>query len=93
MINRQIMDKYQEPLDDIKESILLSIVKQRCTRYPLQYIIGMWGFYKYSFKVGKGVLIPRPETEILVDFAIDKIRQNEYKIVFDLCCGSGCRSC
>ena len=65
-------------------------VKRRAEHEPLQYILGMWDFYKYSFKVGEGVLIPRPETEILVDFAIDEIRKNNYKVVFDLCCGSGC---
>ena len=65
-------------------------VKRRSEHEPLQYILGMWDFYKYSFKVGEGVLIPRPETEILVDFAVDEIRKNDYKIVFDLCCGSGC---
>ncbi len=65
-------------------------VKRRAEHEPLQYILGMWDFYKYSFKVGEGVLIPRPETEILVDFSIDEIRKNNYKVVFDLCCGSGC---
>ncbi len=77
-------------VDDVKLILFEDCVKRRALHEPLQYIIGMWDFYKYSFKVGKGVLIPRPETEILVDFAIDKIRQNDYKIVFDLCCGSGC---
>ncbi len=78
------------PVDDVKLIHFDDCIRRRCSHEPLQYIIGMWGFYKYSFKVGKGVLIPRPETELLVEFAIDKINKNGYKVVFDLCCGSGC---
>ncbi len=77
-------------VDDVKLILFKDCVKRRCEREPLQYIIGMWDFYKYSFKEGSGVLIPRPETEILVDFAIDEINKNGFKTVFDLCCGSGC---
>lgn len=77
-------------VDEIKLIHFEDCVRRRQNHEPLQYIIGMWDFYKYTFKVGKGVLIPRPETEILVDFAIDKINKNGYKTVFDLCCGSGC---
>lgn len=77
-------------VDDVKLIHFEDCVKRRCNHEPLQYIIGMWDFYKYSFKVGEGVLIPRPETELLVDFAIDKIQKNKFEIIFDLCCGSGC---
>lgn len=77
-------------VDEVKLLHFDDCVKRRCNREPLQYVIGMWDFYKYSFKVGKGVLIPRPETELLVEFAIDKIQKNRYETIFDLCCGSGC---
>ena len=77
-------------VDEIKLIHFEDCVKRRCSHEPLQYIIGMWGFHRFSFKVGEGVLIPRPETELLVDFAVEKIRKNNYKVVFDLCCGSGC---
>jgi release factor-specific protein-(glutamine-N5) methyltransferase len=53
---------------------------------PLQYILGEWEFYGYTFKVGRGVLIPRPETEFLVDLA----KEHEPQTVYDLCAGSGC---
>ncbi len=77
-------------VDEVKLIHFDDCLKRRCNHEPLQYIIGMWEFYKYSFKLGEGVLIPRPETEILVDFAVDKINKNGYKVIFDLCCGSGC---
>lgn len=77
-------------VDDAKLLHFEECVRRRCEHEPLQYIIGMWDFYKYSFKVGKGVLIPRPETELLVDFAVEKINKNGCKVIFDLCCGSGC---
>lgn len=77
-------------VDEIKLIHFEDCVKRRCNHEPLQYIIGMWGFHRFFFKVGEGVLIPRPETEILVDFAVEKIQKHKYKTVFDLCCGSGC---
>lgn len=57
---------------------------------PLQYILGKWDFYDLTFNVGKGVLIPRPETETLVDFALEKIKNVKSPIIYDLCAGSGC---
>ena len=77
-------------VDEVKLIHFEDCVKRRCNHEPLQYIIGMWGFHRFSFKVGEGVLIPRPETELLVDFAVEKIQKNKYSVVFDLCCGSGC---
>ncbi len=77
-------------VDEVKLIHFDSCVKRRCDHEPLQYIIGMWDFYKYTFKVGSGVLIPRPETELLVEFAIEKIMEKGCKVIFDLCCGSGC---
>ncbi len=77
-------------IDEVKLIHFRDCVSRRCNHEPLQYIIGMWDFHQFTFKVGEGVLIPRPETEILVDFAVEKIRKNGYSVVFDLCCGSGC---
>lgn len=66
------------------------IIAKRLTRYPLQYILGEWGFYKYSFKVGEGVLIPRSDTEILVETACKYLKTKQNSAVLDLCAGSGC---
>lgn len=57
---------------------------------PLQYVIGKWDFYESEFCVGKGVLIPRPETEELVELAVKAIKSIGKCIVYDLCAGSGC---
>ncbi len=57
---------------------------------PLQYIIGRWDFYESEFHVGRGVLIPRPETEELTELVIDNAKRLCSPVVFDLCSGSGC---
>lgn len=57
---------------------------------PLQYVIGRWDFYESEFYVGKGVLIPRPETEELVERAVNHIKGLDECVVYDLCAGSGC---
>lgn len=67
-----------------------SVILQRKNGRPLQYILGKWDFYDMSFFVGEGVLIPRPETEMLVDLALTSIKNIDNPVVFDLCAGSGC---
>ena len=61
------------------------------SNYPIQYLLGSVNFYGYEFKVDERVLIPRYETEYLVDDTIKLIKQyiKEPKII-DLCTGSGC---
>lgn len=63
-----------------------------CQRYisgePLQYIIGEWEFYGLPFYVCPDVLIPRADTETLIDYALSVLPQNAK--VIDMCCGSGC---
>ena len=67
-----------------------SFVKRRYNGEPLQYILGKWEFYGKDFYVGKGVLIPRPETELLIDIALDFLKNKKAPACFDLCSGSGC---
>lgn len=67
---------------------LEELTEKRKSGYPLQYIIGEWDFYGRTFKVGEGVLIPRQDTETLVDAA--KEIQCEKNVVIDLCSGTGC---
>jgi len=67
-----------------------SLLERRTSGEPLQYILGKWQFFGRDFFVGEGVLIPRPETEQLVETANKIIRENCYRTVLDLCAGSGC---
>ncbi len=76
--------------DSILTENLNEVLKRRKSGEPLQYIIGEWDFYDMTFFVGKGVLIPRPETELLVDFALQKLNDTDGTVVYDLCAGSGC---
>ena len=67
-------------------------VDERAARRPLQYILGNWDFLHLNLKVGEGVLIPRPDTEILCETAADFLRKTGAvrPRVLDLCAGSGC---
>ncbi|MBR6902553.1 MAG: peptide chain release factor N(5)-glutamine methyltransferase [Clostridia bacterium] len=87
--NKKIMLNYNTRLTDIQQKRLDEIVSARVARYPLQYILGTWSFYGLSFKVGKGVLIPRADTEIAVDMALELIKDKKEPKVLDLCAGSG----
>lgn len=73
---------------DSSSEELLSAVNRRISREPLQYIIGEVGFYREEYTVTPDVLIPRPDTEHLVDYAVKNIPEGECFV--DLCTGSGC---
>lgn len=74
------------------EKQALEICRKRVSGYPLQYLLGEWEFYGLPFKVGRGVLIPRPDTETLVDAVLNHFKQvgNFAPKTIDLCSGSGC---
>ena len=79
----------------VPESILDNIqdmTEKRKKGFPIQYILGEWEFYGYKFKVGEGVLIPRQDTETLIDYVLDICRKNNIKSpkIIDLCSGTGC---
>ena len=57
---------------------------------PLQYVLGYAEFYGRRFRVTKDVLIPRPETELLVEAALSRIAPGSAARILDLCTGSGC---
>jgi release factor glutamine methyltransferase len=77
----------KEALERIDE-----LLRRRAKREPLQYILGYVDFYGLKIKVGKGVLIPRPETEILAEIAIETVKREALSVmrILDLCTGSGC---
>lgn len=92
---RQIVNEIsggKMPFEEITEAQLAECedkAKRRKTGEPLQYILGNWDFYGRRFFVGEGVLIPRPETELLCDIAIEHLK-NTGGTAVDLCSGSGC---
>ncbi len=88
--NIHLLPDTEIPLDTARK--LIRLAQQRSEGYPLQYILGQWEFFGYPFAVGEGVLIPRPDTETLVEQIIGLCREKGLvspKIV-DLCSGSGC---
>lgn len=66
------------------------LCERRLNGEPLQYLIGEWEFYGLPFKVGEGVLIPRQDTETIVDTVLKKAPRDKALTVIDLCAGSGC---
>lgn len=72
------------------ERRIYDMVNRRSSGYPLQYILGEWEFYGLPFRVGEGVLIPRPDTETLVETALEYCKSHENPKIADLCAGSGC---
>ncbi len=64
------------------------LIDIRCTRYPLQYILGYQEFMGYEYKVNTNVLIPRQDTEVLVEEVIKCVNIDDS--ILDMCCGSGC---
>lgn len=63
-------------------------VRRRAAREPLQYILGEWGFWRETYEVNEDCLIPRPDTEILVEKAVSLLPSGARFL--DLCTGSGC---
>lgn len=100
---RQILEKagispmkiLAEPCEKISPEVCEKVhemTEKRVSGYPLQYILGEWEFYGLPFEVGEGVLIPRQDTETLVEITAEFLKtlpENERKTL-DLCAGSGC---
>ena len=78
--------KLEDPSSDNPR--LLDAVSRRRNREPLQYILGFADFYRERYEVNPNCLIPRSDTEILVDLAVRMIPEGENFL--DLCTGSGC---
>ena len=75
----------EENKDKIREMLVLRAKKRK----PLQYILGEWEFYGLPFKVSEGVLIPRADTEILVEQCIQLMREVEEPNILDIGSGTG----
>lgn len=82
--------RFEEPLTSDQLELLHQWVKRRVKKEPLQYITGHCEFYGRTFIVNKGVFIPRPETERMVDVAIGMLEDTNRPSILDIGTGSGC---
>ncbi|MCE5294930.1 MAG: peptide chain release factor N(5)-glutamine methyltransferase [Chlamydiales bacterium] len=83
---------FDKPLTEDELAKVRKNLKRLGDNEPLQYIEGTVQFYDCTLRVDKRVLIPRPETELLVDRIVKHIRLHPYtdKVLWDICTGSGC---
>ena len=83
---------FHSPYQNVSETdaeMIEPLIERRLRGEPLQYVLGEWAFYGLPFYVDRHVLIPRPDTERLVELA-ERFLSEERRDVLDLCCGSGC---
>jgi len=82
--------RFEEPLSSNQLNKLRSFVKRRLKNEPLQHITGSCSFYGRKYFVNKHVFIPRPETERLIDIALDKMKKIPNPLIIDIGTGTGC---
>ncbi len=85
----------KEQIPEEQEQAFFSLINRRCERIPLQYLTGVQEFMGFPFAVSPATLIPRQDTECLVEEAIKYLQQYEREYssgarVLDLCTGTGC---
>ncbi|HEX6684285.1 MAG TPA: peptide chain release factor N(5)-glutamine methyltransferase [Candidatus Limnocylindrales bacterium] len=78
-----------DTISDERAADIRNLVEQRATRVPLQHLTGTAPFFGLELAVGPGVFIPRPETELLAEWAIGVVAGLPEADVVDLCSGSG----
>jgi release factor glutamine methyltransferase len=81
--------QHDRPLADDERARYREAIKRRLAGEPLQYIVGEVAFRRIVLKVRPGVFIPRPETEVLVEVALECLGSSEPVRVLDLCTGTG----
>jgi release factor glutamine methyltransferase len=82
--------RYDEQPSEAQRATFRSLVQKRLDRCPTAYLVGTREFYLLPFEVNVAVLIPRPDTETLVDVAIEFLKKRPAPTVLDLGTGSGC---
>jgi release factor glutamine methyltransferase len=80
----------QDEIDGQSLRLYERVIDRRAVREPLQYITGKQEFWGLPFKVTPDVLIPRPETEFVVEAALKAVSMALSPVIIDLCTGSGC---
>jgi len=77
-------------LEPDSEASFLALLTERAARRPLQHLTGTQWFWRHEFLVTPDVLIPRPETELIVETALDRLREASRPVIVDVGTGSGC---
>ncbi len=80
---------FDKPLTDSELNLYREFIKKRGMRIPLQYIIGNVDFFGINLKVNENVLIPRPETELLIERIINDAKNLDHLKILDIGTGSG----
>lgn len=86
---RLIRDWSEEIQDREKVQLLSHYIQRRCEHEPFAYILGKKEFYGRDFSVGPGALVPRPETEHLIEAVLEYHQNKAVQHGVDLCCGPG----
>ncbi len=75
-----VMLNQEENIDEEKTELIKDMIEKRKNSYPLHYILGEREFWAIDFKVREGVLIPRQDTEILIEETLKKLKDNKHKL-------------
>ena len=86
---KEIIQKSDLHIDTDNQTEIEYITEKRIAGIPLPYLLGEWSFYGRTFKVNPHVLIPRADTEILIEKALSKIHAHDLYEILDLGCGTG----
>jgi len=94
ILNRPRLDLYRADdfaLDPDQQEAFAGLIRRRASREPLQYILGTQEFWGLEFRVTTDTLIPRPETELLIEAVLERFgRPGPPVTMVDLCTGTGC---
>ena len=85
-----LLTNLDKKITEREKNFFIKCINRRKKKEPIAYIVGQKEFWKYNFKVNKNVLIPRPDTEALVEEAIANIPINSSFRILDVGTGSGC---
>jgi len=86
---KEIIQKSDENIHTDNRTQIEYITEKRIAGTPLPYLLGEWAFYGRIFKVNPHVLIPRADTETLIERALSKINPRDHYDILDLGCGTG----
>lgn len=86
---KEIIQKNDRLLNEEDQLQIENITDKRISGIPLPYLLGEWSFYGRTFKVNQNVLIPRADTEILIEKVLSKINKHDTFHMLDLGCGTG----